>query len=208
MKQRANLIKIILISIIGVILVLTYVHRYRVVNQKLKAAPVLEYSIGEEVKMEQDILINDTMEGYSIRVNQAEVLSYKDFLKKYNVEDEYSYVPDKIYDVEVTLRNIDADDEVGINLAEFYVQGVAVCAGLDINLLEQANPVLNGVYAIALRKDSSMSIHLPFGLYEENFKKDVWNNLNDFPMNFVVTLYPTKKIVPLVNFHITKEEGF
>ncbi|MBD5545230.1 MAG: DUF5028 domain-containing protein [Lachnospiraceae bacterium] len=197
MKQRTNLIKIISISIIGVLLVLAYAQRYRAVNQKLKAAPVQEYSMGEEVKMEQDILINYTMEGYSVSVDQAEVLSYKEFLKKYNAEDEYSYVPDKIYDVEMTLRNIDADDETGVSLAEFYVQGVAVCAGLDTNLLDQANPDLKGMYAIALRKDSSITIHMPFGLYEENFKKDVWNNLNDFNMNFVVTLYPTKKIIHL-----------
>jgi hypothetical protein len=137
------------------------------------------------------------MEGYSVSVNQAEVLSYKEFLKKYNAEDEYSYVPDKIYDVEVTLRNIDAEDETGVNLAEFYVQGLAVCVGLDTNLLDQANPDLNGVFAIALRKDSSITIHMPFGLYEENFKKDVWNNLNDFNMYFVATLYPTKKIIHL-----------
>lgn len=197
MKQRTNLIKIISIVIIGVLLVMAYAQRYRFVNQKLKAAPVKEYSIGEEVKMEQDILINYTMEGYSISVNQAEVFSYKDFLKKYNAEDEYSYVPDKIYDVEVTLRNIDANDETGVNLSEFYVQGVAVCAGLDTNLLDQVNPNLKGMYEIALRKNSSITIHMPFGLYEENFKKDVWNNLNDFNMNFVATLYPTKKIVHL-----------
>lgn len=197
MKQRMNLIKIISISIIGVLLVLAYAQRYRTVNQKMKAAPVQEYSMGEEVKMEQDILINYTMEGYSVSVNQAEILSYKDFLKKYNAEDEYSYVPDKIYDVEVTLRNIDAEDETGVNLAEFYVQGVAVCAGLDTNLLEQANPDLKGMYAIALHKNSSITIHMPLGLYQENFKKDVWNNLNDFNMSFIATLYPTKKIIHL-----------
>lgn len=197
MKQRTNLIKIISIGIIGVLLVMAYAQRYRFVNQKLKAAPVKEYLIGEEVKMEQDILINYTMEGYSISVNQAEVFSYKDFLKKYNAEDEYSYVPDKIYDVEVTLRNIDANDETGVNLSEFYVQGVAVCAGLDTNLLDQVNPNLKGMYEIALRKNSSITIHMPFGLYKENFKKDVWNDLNDFNMNFVATLYPTKKIVHL-----------
>lgn len=197
MKQRRNLIKIISIGIICVLLVLAYAQRFHFVNQKLKAAPVKEYAIGEEIEMEQDILINYTMEGYSIRVNQAEVLSYKDFLKKYNAEDEYSYVPDKIYDVEVTLRNIDANDETGVNLSEFYIQGVAVCAGLDTDLLAQVNPNLKGMYEIALHKNSSITIHMPFGLYEENFKKDVWNHLNDFNMNFVATLYPTKKIVYL-----------
>lgn len=197
MKQRRNLIKIVSICIIAFLLVLAYALRYHEVNQKLKAAPVQEYAIGEEVKMEEDILINYTMEGYTIRVDQAEILSYEEFLKKYNVEDEYTYVPDKVYDVQVTLRNIDANDETGINLSEFYVQGVAVCAGLNTNLLDQVNPQLKGMFEIALRKDSEITIHMPFGLYEENFKKSVWNNLDDFDMNFVATLYPTKKNVHL-----------
>ena len=49
--------------------------------------------------------------GYALKVEQAEVLTYKQFLDKYNAEDEYSYVPDKIYDVEITLENIDAQDD-------------------------------------------------------------------------------------------------
>ena len=179
------------------LMILAYLQRYHAVNQKLQAAPVQEYSIGEEVKMEKDILINYTMEGYSVNVNQAEILSYEEFLEKYNAEDEYTYVPDRIYDVEVTLKNIDADEETGINLAEFYVQGLAVCAGVDTNLLNQVNPDLKGEYAIALRKDSTLNIHLTFGLYEENFRKNVWNNLDEFNMNFIVTLYPTKKIIHL-----------
>jgi hypothetical protein len=197
MKQRKRIIKLILLGIVGVLVTIVYVHQYKVVNQRVKAAPVKEYSMGEEVEMGQDILMNYTMEGYSVCVNQAEVLTYEEFLKKYNAEDEYTYVPDKIYDVEITLRNKNADEETGINLSEFYVQGSAVSASIDTNLLSQVNPKLQGASAIALRKDSSVTIHMPFALYRDYFRKDVWEDLNDFNMNFVATLYPTKKVIHL-----------
>ncbi len=197
MRQLQKPIKVILTTIISALLILAYMWRYRAVNQELQAAPVQEYSMGEEVEMEQDILINYTMEGYSIKVNQAEVLSYEEFLEKYDAEDEYTHVPDKVYDVEVTLRNIDAKEGTGINLSELYIQGAAVCEGVNIDLLNQANPDLNGAYAIALRESSALTLHLPFNLYEEHFKKSVWRNLDEFPMNFVATLYPTKKVIHL-----------
>ena len=81
-----------------------------------------------------------------------EILTYKKFLRKYNLEDEFSVVPDKVYDVDITLRNINADDTTGIDLAELSVQGPAVYSSIDANLLSQANPSLKGSNAIALRK--------------------------------------------------------
>lgn len=189
--------KCLIAVIIAFFIVFTYRQRYNFVNQKLQSPKVESYHLGEEVEMGRDILINYTMEGYSIKVNKAEVLTYKDFLEKYHAKDEYTYVPEKVYDVEIVLKNVDADDETGIDLSEFYIQGLAVCASLDTNLYSSANPDLNGIFAIALRKDSEITIHLPFALYEDNFRADTWNHLEDFNMDLVATLYPTKKVVSL-----------
>lgn len=190
-----------LLGILGVIavviLVSFYIQRYRAVNQQLQSAPVENYRMGDQVSFEKNILINDTMEGYMVTVKKAEILSYKEFLKKYNAEDEYTYVPDKVYDVEIMLKNEQAEEGTGINLSEFYIQGSAVCENLEIDLCDAANPDLKGNDAIALRKNSEMILHLPFGLYRENFRADIWKNLQQFPMYLVVTLYPTKKIVSL-----------
>lgn len=60
------------------------------------------------------------------------------------------------------------------------------------------NEVLEeGMTAIALRENTEMVFHLPFGLYEENFRKKNWENLDDYEMYFVATLYPTKKVIRL-----------
>lgn len=197
MKYSKTQIKKIVIGVLLVLLTFAYVVRYKAINQEIQEAPIEEYHMGEEVEMQKNILINYTMEGYSIKVNQAEVLSYESFLNKYQAKDEYSYPPDKVYDVEVTLKNNNADKETGINLTEFYVQGLAVCAGVETNLCDIANPDLDGAYAIALRENSEMTIHLPFGLYEESFRRNIWEDLEDFDMYLVATLYPVKKVIYL-----------
>ena len=76
-------IKRIIILIVIALLVICYIKRYKAVNQELHSAPVREYTMGTEVKMGRDILLNYTMQGYSIKVNNAEILTYKKFLKKY-----------------------------------------------------------------------------------------------------------------------------
>ena len=175
-----------------------YAARYRQVNQELQGTPVEEYRIGEEVEMGKDFLINFTMEGYAVTVNRAEVLTYEEFLEKYSLEDVYSHVPDKVYDVEVTLANKGAEEGVGISLDEFQVQGPAMGGSMDTNLLSMCNEVLEeGMTAIALRENTEMVFHLPFGLYEENFRKKNWENLDDYEMYFVATLYPMKKVIRL-----------
>lgn len=187
--------------IMGIIFAVVFIKicrlRYLEVNKEYKDAPVIPYQIGEEVAFEKDILMDYTMEGYSITVKDAEVLTYQEFLKKYNAKDEYTYVPEKVYDVTVVLKNIDANNETGVNFMDFYVQGLAVVASMESNLYAQANPKLDGVYQVALKKNSEMEFHLPFALWKLWFNNKTWNHLEDFDMNFVATLYPAKKVVGL-----------
>lgn len=97
--------------VLCIVVCIAYGYRYQMVNAQIKNPEIKEYNMGEQVEFRDDFLINYTMKGYALKVEQAEVLTYKQFLDKYNAEDEYSYVPDKIYDVEITLENIDAQDD-------------------------------------------------------------------------------------------------
>lgn len=187
----------LILVVIVMTIVCIYRQRYLSVNEELHSAPVKSYNVGEEVVMEDDILMDFTMEGYTISVNEADIMTYEEFLKKYQVEDVYTYVPDKVYDVSVTLKNINADDTTGVNMSSFYIQGLAVCASMDTNLYDQANPEVEGVYSIALRKGTEMEFHLPFGLWEDSFRTKIWNDLENFKMDFVATLYPVKKVISL-----------
>lgn len=177
--------------------IIGYRQRYIAVNERVPNVPLTVYHKGEMVAMEKDILMESSMEGYEIQINDAEVLTYEKFLKKYNAEDEYTQIPDKVYDVSVTLKNVDADDGIGIDLSEFYLQGNCYFTGLNTNLLEVSSPNLDGAVAIALRKGTEFNINLPFDLYEDDFRNSTWNNLEKFDMNFVATLYPKKKVIAI-----------
>jgi hypothetical protein len=194
-RLKNHKIRISIVIVCCLALFCAYGWRVQAVNAQLQNPEIQEYQMGDWIEFQDDFLINDTMKGYALTVNQAEILTYEQFLEKYHAEDEYSYVPDKIYDVEITLKNINADDTTGINLSEFYIQGVAVCAGIDTNLCSVANPDFGGAYAIALKTGTEVIVHLPFALYEENFRRDVWDDLERFDMNFVATLYPAKKVI-------------
>lgn len=196
MKYK-RIIKTFLLLLLSVLAVFIYAKRCIYVNRDIKDAPVKNYEIGEEVDFGKDILFDFTMEGYSVKVNSADIMTYKEFLNKYNGEDIYSYAPDKIYDVNVTLKNISADESTGINIMDFYIQGVAVHTRIDSNLYDLANPKAEGVYAVALRSGTEMEFHLPFGIRKENFDSKTWKDIENFNMNFVATLYPVKKIVKL-----------
>ena len=160
--------KKISISLVVVLLfsfcIIGYRQRYLAVNERVPNVPLTVYHKGEMVAMERDILMESSMEGYEIQINEAKVLTYEKFLKKYNAEDEYTHIPDKVYDVSVTLKNVNADDGIGIDLSEFYLQGNCYFTGLNTNLLEVSSPNLDGAVAIALRKGTEFNINLPFDL--------------------------------------------
>ncbi|MBD5134515.1 MAG: DUF5028 domain-containing protein [Lachnospiraceae bacterium] len=196
MKYK-RIIKTFLLLVLSALMVFLYAKRCIYVNRNIKDAPVKSYDIGEEVDFGKDILMDFTMEGYSVKVNSADIMTYKEFLNKYNGEDIYSYAPGKIYDVSITLKNISADESTGVNIMDFYIQGAAVHAGIDSNLYDLANPKVEGIYAVALRNGTEMEFHLPFGIHKENFNSKTWKNIENFNMNFVATLYPVKKVIEL-----------
>ncbi|WP_027422198.1 DUF5028 domain-containing protein [Lachnobacterium bovis] len=189
--------KILLIASVIIVASVIYCYRFKAANQKIKNPRILNYKLGETVKMNDDILLSYTMKGYSIKVKKTDVLNYKEYLKKYRLKDEYTVVPDKVYDVKVEIENYNADKGTGINLAEFYIQKSSAIAGIDVNLLGAVNKNLKGQTSIALRKNSKIQINIPFDLYKYSFNDSTWKNIKNYDMKFVVTLYPTKKVVDL-----------
>lgn len=195
--HKRHIIVIVAAIVILIVLCCVYIERVKKVNGLVSKTYTISYKMGETVEFGDDILINYPMTGYSIRVNEVDVINYDDFLKKYNANDEFTFVPDKIYEVNVTLSNNGANDDIGISLHEFYIQKFGAVNSLDANMLSVANPKLGGASDIALVKNSSIDISLTFGLYDYQYDKKTWEDIEDYGMNLVVTLYPTKKVVSL-----------
>jgi hypothetical protein len=190
-------IKIIITVLVLAALGFAYTERVITVNKAFADAPVTRYEVGTEVSFGDNILMDFSMKGYSVIVNHAQVLTYEEFLEKYHAEDEYTYVPEKVYDVNITLKNVDADETVGVNIMDFYIQRLAISESVDLNLYTEVNPEMNGATSIALRKNSEIEIHLPFSLWKEHYSSYTWRHLAETPIDFVATLYPEKNVVRL-----------
>lgn len=169
--------------------------------------PVKEYEIGEWVSMENDIFFDGgSMVGYEVRVQEVELLSVEQYLEKYSIEysqkeKEELYLPEKVYDIHVKVRNTNKNlsDESGMNFWPLVLQGREMYCDINDELYGKANPAAKGNISFALKPNTEMEFWLPFNLREEWFTKKVWKNIEQYPLSFVLTKYPNKKIVRLDN---------
>lgn len=156
------------------------------------------YSRGEIVPMDKNVFedINVDMSGYSIGIVGAQFYSIEDYLKKYEIdEDEYklqygkSEIPKKICEVTVKIENKD-NTQGGIDFWKWRLQGIDQYAQMESYLYRRTEPELNGSEAISMKINWSRDFVLPYALFEENFKEQVWNDIENYKMFLVVSEIP------------------
>lgn len=182
---------VLLLAVIGVCI-------YRA-NKDIPLAEKQYYKIGDTVAFDKDILVSgeSPMDGYSIRIDSAEVLDLDEFLEKYNgsPDDFLMEPPEKVYDLTVTLSN-DDNEGGGLILYEFYLQNKAAIAGFNLDCYKIANAKKGYREAgVAVRPGTSVTFQVPFTLYENLFNRQTWENIEEYPMYLTASLYPHKKMI-------------
>lgn len=176
------------------------------VNQAVELPPVHTYAIGEEVAIEDNIFLDDgeNMEGYTVTVNHAEILSYDEFMIKYNYdgpdldfdENDWFY-PEMVYDLNITIKNTnqteDPHEHKYVSFLHYELIGTDIRLTASSELYPIANPELDHhvVEGFTLRPDSEMSFNIPY-----NFSPS--NNINPIKtetiikdqIHLMVSLYP------------------
>ena len=153
------------------------------VNRGREEVPVTTYQMGEEVILGDNIRLgsysNENLSDYTITVNSAEILTYQEYLDKYNyVEDPenplfepyVSNYPEMVYDVNITVRNIsDVAGDGGVDLTFYTIYGTDFYMQTSSPLYTIANPhVAGGIERFALLPGAEKEISLPF--YFQNFR--------------------------------------
>lgn len=204
--SKEKSIKVILICMMGIFLLSVICIQIVQVNSKVSIPKVEEYKIGENVELEKNYFYSEieSCDGYSIRVNNVELLTYTDFLKKYNSEEQEKSLisredplfPDMVYDVEITISNTNTDDkEYGIDVGMYGIYAADFDLQFENTLYDIANPeVGDGIYAFKLQPQTEMEFHLPFGVpltskYAYLNKKVV----EESKLSMVLSLYPVQK---------------
>lgn len=170
-KLIIGLLSIVLIAIVGV--------RIWSVNQDVDIPPELKYKMGEEVAIERDYFLEayENMDGYTVTVNNAEIIPYDAYLEKYNfVEDKANPIfepddfafPEMVYDLHLTVKNTnvteDPKEHSGIAFLNYHLTGTDFLLQISSELYEIANSSVDPDFMMSfrLRPDSEMDFHLPF----------------------------------------------
>lgn len=204
--------KKILMSVLSFILLVAVGIRIWYVNKDIDLPPIYTFSMGEEVEIGEDIFLDDVenMEGYTITVNGGEFMSYKEFLTKYDYEEnkadplfekDAALFPEMVYELHVKVKNTntiedDPDDESSFSFFDYHLIGTDFLLQISRELNEIANPALkdNDMMSFRLRPETEMDFHLPFyfapsskidPIDREDIKKD--------NVHLVVSLYPHAK---------------
>ena len=195
MKRKKQKKRIILLAVFLMIAVAWGMRVYWL-NQKYPDVERKTYALQEEVELGKDIIDYDTMEGYFVTIESADIYEYEDLLSQYDLEDFMERdAPERIYLLKVRLRNTN-NTETGIDLLSWKIQSNSVTQSLDFELYYELNQL--DPYSVALREDSEKEFLLPYNLRKDFFYPSEWENLEDYEMWLTVTWYPTKKMLLLI----------
>lgn len=191
--------KILVISL-AIVLMVAWGVRFYLVNQNIDIPIVQIFSKGVEVPIEKDFFYNsdEDMDGYTITVLNAELVSVEDFLQRYNASEQAEILgnyTDYIYTVRISVENQNNSftDEKGIALGLYHLKGTDYVLSLEDTCYQIANPDMPGT-SFSLKQGTSMELILPFNVMSsQTSQKHV---LND-PPKLQISLYPHQKLIEL-----------
>ncbi len=108
----------------------------------------------------------ESRKGYKIRVNSAEIIAYDDFFARYGLEkpkqEETYFMPDYIYDVNVTVFNED-NQNIGIDMFETLLCSSYVRLPINHEAWLGMYPNLS-VLTFSLWQNTQIDMHFPFAV--------------------------------------------
>jgi hypothetical protein len=201
MKKR----KLIIIPVIAV-LVLAWVFQYIRVNQYFNRAypfDIQTYQMGEFVPFDEDVLNRILLTGYEIQVESARIMNVEQFFYLYNVnmsDQNIDNLPEKICDVEITIRNVGTDAELdipGLYLPDLVLHGVDYTTDWNPELMGIANPNMDGVLGVSVPPGYIYTAHVIYNLRKIHFSSFTWSHLENYSFWITMTDYPNRKEIQL-----------
>ena len=111
--------------------------------------------------------------GYSVKVVNAKVVAFDEFLKQNNIsvyKDEELFKPEYIYDVTVIVKNENNTDS-GINMIDTTLNSINNIMQVDFDVFDALYPQLNGSISFSVKPGTEMEFHFPFVVANADFEK-------------------------------------
>lgn len=138
--------------------------------------------------------------GYSVKVVNAEVVWFDEFLKQNNIsvyKDEELFKPQYIYDVTVMVRNKNNTNS-GISMIDTTLNSINNIMQVDFDIFDALYPQLNGSISFSVKPGTEMEFHFPFVVANAEFEKICdysYLTSNSFYLN--LSQYPIKQSIEI-----------
>lgn|GEM_PF-6040604 len=190
------------IILIGAVILGLYIFRVYALNkdyERVHGITDKEYNISEMVPFEEDISVgNEILDGYSIRVDNAEYMDIKEFMKKYAITGDMliEAAPERVFAVDISIKNESSQAE-GIYLPDIILHGVDFYVDWNAELIDLANPELDGVLGVTVASEKEAVIHMVYNLRKMHFTNAVWDNMDKEEFWLQLTVSPNRKEIKL-----------
>ena len=147
---------------------------YRV-NSTVERVPVKVHSMEQWVEYGDNFYdkATENRTGYSVKVVDAEVVAFDEFLKQNNIsvyKDKELFKPEYIYDVTVIIKNKNNTDS-GISMIDTTLNSINNIMQVDFDVFDALYPQLNGSISFSVKPGTEMEFHFPFVVANADFEK-------------------------------------
>lgn len=147
---------------------------YRV-NSTVERVPVKVHSMEQWVEYGDNFYdkATENRNGYSVKVVNAKVVAFDEFLKQNNIsvyKDEELFKPEYIYDVTVIIKNKNNTDS-GISMIDTTLNSINNIMQVDFDVFDALYPQLNGSISFSVKPGTEMEFHFPFVVANADFEK-------------------------------------
>lgn len=169
-------------------------------NSTVEKVPKKIYSMEQWVEYGNNFYdkATENRTGYSVKVVDAEVVAFDEFLKQNNIsvyKDEELFKPEYIYDVTVIIKNKNNTDS-GISMIDTTLNSINNIMQVDFDVFDALYPQLNGSISFSVKLGTEMEFHFPFVVANADFEKICdydYLTSNTFYLN--LSQYPTENSV-------------
>ena len=165
------------ISIVVLCILIFCVRAFNIyrVNSTVERVPVKVHSMEQWVEYGDNFYdkATENRNGYSVKVVDAKVVAFDEFLKQNNIsvfKDAELFKPEYIYDVTVIVKNENNTDS-GISMIDTTLNSINNIMQVDFDVFDALYPQLNGSISFSVKPGTEMEFHFPFVVANADFEK-------------------------------------
>lgn len=197
MKSKKRIFLIVVVCALAIAWTIRYVSLNKYWRAVLPGeCKIVIFNIGEEVPFENNIMVSPNIyaKGASITVNNVQILDYQSFIEDNQIGQ--NRTPNRnaklVVVLDVTFEN-KGEDDVTINVMDYYLHGIDQYFTVDANIMEMINPNV----IIELQTGVKFEAVLIYPISENRLSRQTWKNFDKYSLYLMATIHPERKEIKI-----------